>query len=163
MFDDLEILPFCGGGEISTAFIKCIIFYSTIYLKKNDNIYPTVLQKEFTQNNLPFFPKNFIIVEKSTIPEEPQMLNIEFKGTLKGDIEQISLGTPLPEGSVVFKEPDTFDKAFLQGSIFAGPLVMIMMLGGYIRIFLAFGRPHGLKFGSLMLAFFISFAFIFVS
>ena len=78
------------------------------------------------------------------------MFNIEFKGTLKDDIEQISSGTPLPDGSVMFKEPDTSDKAFLQRAIFAGPLVLIMMLGGYVRIFLAFGRPHGLKFGNLI-------------
>ena len=49
------------------------------------------------------------------------MRNIEFKGTLKGDIEQISSGKQLPEGSVMFKEPETSNKAFLQGAIFAGP------------------------------------------
>ena len=40
------------------------------------------------------------------------MRNIEFKGTLKGDIEQISSGKQLPEGSVMFKEPVS-KKAFM--------------------------------------------------
>ena len=82
------------------------------------------------------------------------MRNIEFKGTLTGDIEQISSGKELPEGSKIFKEPETSDKAFLQGAIFAGPLILVMMLVGYARIFLIFGRPHGLKFGHFVIAFF---------
>jgi len=89
--------------------------------------------------------------------------NIEFKGTLKGDIEQISSGKQLPEGSVMFKEPETSDKAFLQGAIFAGPLMLVMMCTAGIRILLAFGRPHGLKFGSFVIAFLVSLVCVYIS
>jgi len=91
------------------------------------------------------------------------MRNIEFKGTLKGDIEQISSGKQLPEGSVMFKEPETSDKAFLQGAVFAGPLMLVMMCMGIVRILLAFGRPHGLKFGSFVIAFLVSLFCIYIS
>ncbi len=91
------------------------------------------------------------------------MRNIEFKGTLKGNIEQISSGKQLPEGSVMFKEPETSDKAFLQGAIFAGPLMLVMMCMGIVRILLAFGRPHGLKFGSFVIAFLVSLFCIYIS
>ena len=91
------------------------------------------------------------------------MRNIEFKGTLTGDIEQISSGKELPEGSTIFKEPETSDKAFLQGAIFAGPLILVMMLVGYARIFLIYGRPHGLKFGHFVIAFFASLVCIYIS
>ncbi|MBQ7944043.1 MAG: hypothetical protein IJ326_08290 [Lachnospiraceae bacterium] len=47
------------------------------------------------------------------------MWNIEYKGKISGDLEQISSGKPLPEGSVMFKEPDTSGKAFALGTIFA--------------------------------------------
>ena len=91
------------------------------------------------------------------------MRNIEFKGTLKGDIEQISSGKQLPEGSVMFKEPATSDKAFLQGAIFAGPLMLVMLCTAGIRILLAFGRPHGLKFGSFVIAFLVSLVCVYIS
>lgn len=91
------------------------------------------------------------------------MRNIVFMGTLKGDIEQIASGKQLPEGSVMFKEPETSDKAFLQGSIFAGPLMLMMMCMGIVRILIAFGRPHGLKFSSFMIAFFVSAICIYIS
>ena len=91
------------------------------------------------------------------------MRNIEFKGTLKGDIEQISSGKQLPEGSVMFKEPETSDKAFLQGAIFAGPLMLVMICMGIVRILLAFGRPHGLKFGSFVIPFLVSLFCVFIS
>jgi hypothetical protein len=89
------------------------------------------------------------------------MRNIEFKGTLKGDIEQISSGKQLPEGSVMFKEPETSDKAFLQGAVFAGPLMLVMICMGIVRILLAFGRPHGLKFGSFVIPFLVSLVCVF--
>lgn len=91
------------------------------------------------------------------------MQNIEFKGTLKGNMEQISSGKSLPEGSVMFKEPETSDKAFLQGAIFAGPLMLAMACVGFARVLLAFGRPHGMKFGSFVIAFLISLVCIAVS
>ena len=91
------------------------------------------------------------------------MWNIEFKGILEGDIEKISSGKPLPEGSVMFKEPETSDKAFALGAIIAGPLVLAMMLGGFVRIVKAFGMPHGLKFGSFVIAFLIALVCICVS
>ncbi len=91
------------------------------------------------------------------------MWNIEFKGTLKEDVDQISSGKQLPEGSVMFKEPDTSDKAFLLGAIFAGPLVLVMMCMGIVRILLAFGLPHGLKFGSFVIAFLVSLVCLYIS
>ncbi len=91
------------------------------------------------------------------------MRNIEFKGTLKGDVDQISSGKPMPKGSVMFKEPETSDKAFAQGMIFAGPLMLAMLIIGLVRIIKVFGPPHGMKFGSFMIAFLVSMVFIVVS
>ena len=45
------------------------------------------------------------------------MWNIEFKGKLKGSIDQISTGKELPEGCVQFQEPDKVEKAMLQGML----------------------------------------------
>ena len=41
------------------------------------------------------------------------MWNIEFKGKIQGDINQISTQKPLPEGAVQFREPDSAGKAFV--------------------------------------------------
>ncbi len=91
------------------------------------------------------------------------MRNIEFKGKLKGDIEQISSGKPLPQGSVMFKEPETSDKAFLQGAVFALPLMLVMMCMGLVRILSAFGRLQGLKFGSFVIAFLVALVCTYIS
>ena len=92
-----------------------------------------------------------------------KMWNIEFKGTLKGDVEQISSGKPLPEGSVMFKEPETSDKAFLTGALVAAPLLLAMLILSIARIITVYGRPHGLKFIYFLIAFFVSMALVYGS
>lgn len=63
----------------------------------------------------------------------------------------------------MFKEPETSDKAFLQGAIFAGPLMLVMICMGIVRILLAFGRPDGLKFGSFVIPFLGLLVCVFIS
>ena len=91
------------------------------------------------------------------------MWNIEFKGKLKGDIEQISSGAPLPEGSVMFKEPDSSDKAFAQGGLIALPLILIIIGLAVFRICTVYSKPDGLNFKTFALPFGISFALMLLS
>ena len=91
------------------------------------------------------------------------MWNIEYKGNIKGDIEKISSGKPLPEGSVMFKEPDTPDKAFALGALIAFPIVALMLGFAIYRIVSVYGKPHGLKFGSFIIPIIICLVLIVLS
>ena len=62
------------------------------------------------------------------------MWNIEFKGKLKGDIDRISSGEPIPENAVRFKEPDSPQKAFAQGILIALPPFFIMLVLAIVRL-----------------------------
>ena len=82
--------------------------------------------------------------------------NIEYKGKLKGDIEQISSGRPLSEGSVMFKEPDSITKVFVQGALFAIPIVALMIIFACFRIGAVYGKPTNMRFMDFMVPFAIS-------
>ena len=91
------------------------------------------------------------------------MWNIEFKGKLEGDIEQISSDKPLPEGSVMFKEPETSDKAFVMGTLIASPLLLTMFIAGIVRVILVYRGLRGIKFGYGIAAFMIAMVAAYVS
>nr|WP_297770724.1 DUF3267 domain-containing protein [uncultured Butyrivibrio sp.] len=89
--------------------------------------------------------------------------NIEYKGKLKGDIEQISSGRPLSEGSVMFKEPDSITKVFVQGALFAIPIVALMIIFACFRIGAVYGKPTNMRFMDFMVPFAIGLALLFAS
>lgn len=90
------------------------------------------------------------------------MWYIEYKGKIKGDIEKISSGKPLPEGSIMFKEPDSTNNAFALGALLA-LLPMVLMLGFAIyRIVSIYGKPH-LEFEDFIIPFVICFVLILIS
>ena len=91
------------------------------------------------------------------------MWNIEYKGKLEGDIEQISSNKPMPDGSVMFKEPETSDKAFAMGVLIASPMLLIMFFAGIARMILAYRGISGIKFGYGIAAFMIAMILTYVS
>ncbi len=90
------------------------------------------------------------------------MWNIEFKGKIKGDIEQISSGEPLPEGSVPFVEPDSSDKAFALGLLFAVPILLLMIVLAIIRILNVYGKPSVVSFESFIIPQLIALVLLFL-
>ena len=91
------------------------------------------------------------------------MWNIEFKGKLEGDMEQISSDKPIPEGSVMFKEPDSSDKAFAMGALISAPLILIMFFAGLARMILLYRKVQGIEFGYGIMVFMITMAATYVS
>jgi len=104
-----------------------------------------------------------IIAYQGIVSGEFRMWNIEYKGKIKGDIEQISSGKPLPEGSVMFKEPDSPNKAFALGALFAFPILVLMMGFATYRMVLIYDKPYGLKLGDFIVPHVICLALIVIS
>ena len=74
-----------------------------------------------------------------------------------------SSGKPLPERSVMFKEPDSPSKAFALGALLAVPLMMLMLGIAIYRIISIYGKPHGLKIGDFIIPFVICYVLILIS
>ena len=91
------------------------------------------------------------------------MWNIDYKGKIKGDIEEILSGKPLPEGSVMFKEPDSPNKAFAMGTLLAFPLMVLIIGFAILRVVSIYGKPHDLEFGNFIIPFAICFVLILIS
>lgn len=91
------------------------------------------------------------------------MWNIEFKGKLEGEVDQISSDKPMPEGSVMFKEPESSDKAFALGALIAAPLLLTMFIAGLARVILVYRGTGKIKFGYGIAAFFITMAAVYIS
>ena len=91
------------------------------------------------------------------------MWNIEFKGKLEGEVDQISSDKPMPEGSVMFKEPDSSDKAFAMGVLIAAPLLLTMFFAGIARIILVYRGISGIRFGFGIAAFFAAIVATYIS
>ncbi len=81
------------------------------------------------------------------------MWNIEFKGKLKGSIDQISTGKELPEGCVQFQEPDKVEKAMLQGMLFVVPGALVMIALAIFRIVTTYSKPENLSGGQYVKSF----------
>lgn len=91
------------------------------------------------------------------------MWNIEYKGEIKGDIEKISSGKPLPEGSVMFEEPNSPNKAFALGALLAFPIIALMLGLAIDRIISIHGKPQGLKIEDFIIPFVTCYVLILVS
>jgi hypothetical protein len=60
------------------------------------------------------------------------MFNINFKGKYKNE-EQIKRGK-LPKNAVIFQEPNSITKAFLLGTLISLPIIIIMLIGFFIKV-----------------------------
>lgn len=90
------------------------------------------------------------------------MWNIEYKGKIKGDIEKISSGKTLPEGSIMFKEPNSTNNAFALGALLALPPMTLMLGFAIYRIVSIYGKPH-FEFKDFIIPFAICFVLILIS
>nr|MCR5390742.1 hypothetical protein [Lachnospiraceae bacterium] len=85
------------------------------------------------------------------------MRNIEFKGKIQGDINQISTQKPLPEGTVQFREPDSAGKAFGIGTLLILPVMILISVLTVYRLVTIHGdvTKWGVSFGSFIFPFVI--------
>lgn len=81
------------------------------------------------------------------------MWNIEYKGKLKGSIDQISTGKELPEGCVQFKEPEKVEKAMMQGMLFVVPGAFIMIVLAIFRVVTTYVKPEDVSGGQYVKSF----------
>ena len=88
------------------------------------------------------------------------MWNIEFKGKIQGDVNQISTGKPLPDGAVQFREPDSAGKAFGTGILLILPVMILISVLAVYRLVTIHGSVTGwnVSFGTFIVPFAICFA-----
>ena len=93
------------------------------------------------------------------------MWNIEFKGKIQGDVDQISTQKPLPEGAVQFREPDSAGKAFGIGALLILPVMIIISVLAIYRLVMIHGGVDkwGISFGDFIFPFVICFALALLS
>lgn len=93
------------------------------------------------------------------------MWNIEFKGKIQGDINQISTQKPLPDGAVQFREPDSAGKAFVIGTLLILPVMVLISVLAIYRLMTIHGdvTKWGVSFGSFIFPFVICFVIALVS
>lgn len=89
------------------------------------------------------------------------MFNIEFKGNYKDDESQLIKDKKLPDGANIFKEPNTAMVAFLQGLIFAIPVVFLMIV---ILFFVSKNLNLDIKYNNnrFLICCLISFIFLYI-